>query len=140
MIDGLGLVGLGTCVRVRVRGGFFWGRGCASIRHGVRCEHGPRLDNHLHHVHTNQQTHTYTYKIKPAPYTAQYSTVPHPPTWWNSQRCVASMLSLRKTRSMEKSLRGVNPPGWFASLGESHGGGYVCGKWFFFRCVRGRGL
>ena len=26
------------------------------------------------------------------------------------------MLSLRKTRSMEKSFWGVNPPGWVASL------------------------
>lgn len=48
---------------------------------------------------------------------------PTPPTWWNSQRCVASMLSLRKTRSMEKSFCGVNPPAWLASLLVGEGGG-----------------
>ncbi len=30
-------------------------------------------------------------------------------TWWNSARCVRSMASLRKTRSMEKYLAGRNP-------------------------------
>ena len=31
-------------------------------------------------------------------------------TWWNSAKCVASMASLRKTRSMEKYFFGVNTP------------------------------
>lgn len=35
-------------------------------------------------------------------------------TWWNSQRCVASMVSLRKTLSIEKYRFGVKPPSWFA--------------------------
>lgn len=50
-----------------------------------------------------------------------------PSTWWNSARCVASRLSLRKTRSMEKYFTGVNLP-WNGGRGgwmrwEIGGGG-----------------
>lgn len=31
-----------------------------------------------------------------------------PSIWWNSARCVASRVSFRNTRSMEKYLAGVN--------------------------------
>lgn len=37
-----------------------------------------------------------------------------PSTWWNSARWVASTASFLKTRSILKSLAGLNPPGWFA--------------------------
>lgn len=36
-------------------------------------------------------------------------------TWWNSQRWVLSIDSLRKTRSTEKYFLGVKPPSWFAA-------------------------
>lgn len=40
-------------------------------------------------------------------------------TWWNSAKCVASMVSFRNTRSIEKHLRGLNPSGSLAALYNS---------------------
>mmetsp|Transcript_13798 Transcript_13798/g.31294 ORF Transcript_13798/g.31294 Transcript_13798/m.31294 type:complete len:250 (+) Transcript_13798:404-1153(+) len=60
-----------------------------------------------------------------------------PSTWWNSARCVESSVSFRKTRSIEKHLRGVKTPvrlySWASLLSTREETAVVCVRKRFFR-------